>query len=188
MKMNTETNRSISNALLAGFLLLGVVLACSSGLETDKANKLVADGNAAIDEGKKFFAGAEEKKNRMLRMDISHLADARTIANEAIKAYDQAGEKAKAAAGKFEEASNLKISDKFKEYLTLKVKEFNKRSELIEAAKGIPQALIDSQSRSCFISSATAATEKGNRLNKEASDLSDQADKLQKDNPDIFKK
>jgi len=187
-KMDMKMNQQISNMLIAGLLLLGVVLACSSGFETEKANQLVAQGNSAIDEGKKFFADAEEKKNRMLRMDISHLADARTIANEAIKAYDQAGEKAKAAAGKFEEASNLKISDKFKEYLTLKVKEFNKRSELIEAAKGIPQALIDSQSRSAFVSSANAATEKGNRLNKEASDLSDQADKLQKDNPDIFKK
>ncbi len=188
MKMNTETNRSISKALLAGLLLLGVVLACSSGLETDKANKLVADGNAAIDEGKKFFAGAEEKKNRMLHTDVSHLADARTLANEAIKAYDQAEEKAKAAARKFEEASKLKLSDKYKEYLVLKVKEFNKRAELIEAARGVPQALIDSQSRSSFISSANAATEKGDRLNKEANDFSDQADKLEKDNPDIFKK
>ena len=186
--MNTDKNRSISNTLLAGLLLLGVVLACSSGFETEKANKLVAEGNAAIDEGKKFFADAEEKKNQMLRMDVAHLADARAIANEAIKTYDQAEEKAKAAAGKFEEASKLKISDKFKDYLALKVKEFNKRAELIEAAKGIPQALIDSQNRASFVSSANAATEKGNRLNKEASDFSDQADKLEKDNPDIFKK
>src|SRR5258708_2801310 len=186
--MNTKTNRSISSALLAGLLLVGAVLACSGGFETDKANKLVAEGDAAIDEGKKFFADAEEKKNRMLRMDVSHLAEARVIANEAIKAYDQAEEKAKTAAGKFEEASKLKISDKFKDYLALKVKEFNKRTELIEAAKGIPQALIDSQSRSSFVSGANAATDKGNRLNKEAEDLSGQADKLQKDNPDIFKK
>ncbi len=188
IKMNTKANRSVYTALMAGLLLLGVVLACSSGFETDKANKLVAEGNAAIDEGKKFFADAEEKKNRMLRMDVSHLADARAIANEAIKTYDRAEEKAKVAAAKFEEASKLKISDKFKEYLALKVKEFNKRAELIEGAKGIPQALIDSQSRSSFVSGANAATEKGNRLNKEASDLSDQADKLEKDNPDIFKK
>lgn len=187
-RMDMKINQSISNTLMAGLMLFGVVMSCSVGYETDKANKLVAEGNAAIDEGKKFFADAEEKKSRMLRMDVSHLADARTIANEAIKEYDQAEEKAKAAAGKFEEAGKLKISDTFKEYLTLKVKEYNKRAELIEAAKGIPQALVDSQSRSVFVSTANAATEKGNRLNKEAGDLSDQADKLEKDNPDIFKK
>jgi len=56
------------------------------------------------------------------------------------------------------------------------------------AARGIPQPLIDSQSRSAFISRANEATQKGDRLNQEASDLSDQADKIQKDNPDAFKK
>jgi predicted acylesterase/phospholipase RssA len=186
--MNMKINRSVASALLAGGLLLGVVLACGSADETDQANKLVAEGNSAIDEGKKFFKDAEEKKNQMLQTNVSQLAEARTLANEAIRGYDQAEEKAKEAAGKFEEASKLKISDKFKEYLTLKVKEFNKRAELIEAARGIPQALIDSQSRSAFISRANAATQKGDRLNQEASDLSDQADKIQKDNPDAFKK
>ena len=122
---------------MAGALLLGVVLACGSADETDQANKLVAEGNSVIDEGKKFFKDAEAKKTQMLQTDVSRLAEARTLANEAIRGYDQAEEKAKAAAGKFEEASKLKISDKFKEYLSLKVKEFNKRAELIEAARGI---------------------------------------------------
>jgi len=186
--MNTKMNQSLSSALMAGLLLFGVASECSIGYETEKANKLVAEGNAAIDEGKKYFRDAEETKNRGLHMDVSHLADARALASEAIKAYDQAEEKTKEAAGKYEEASKLKLSDVYKQYLTLKVKEYNKRSELIEAAKGIPQALIDSQSRSSFESSANAASAKAERLNKEANDLSDQADKLEKANPDIFKK
>jgi hypothetical protein len=186
--MNMKINRSVTSSLLAGIMLLGVVLACGTTDETDQANKLVAEGNSAIDEGKKFFKDAEDKKNQMLRTNVSQLAEARTLANEAIRDYDRAQEKAKQAAGKFDEASKLKISDKFKEYLTLKVKEFNKRAELIEAARGIPQALIDSQSRSAFISRANEATQKGDRLNQEASDLSDQADKIQKDNPEAFKK
>ena len=186
--MNTKRNRSVGSALMAGLLLLGVVLACGSADETDKANKLVNEGNAAINDGKKYLADAEEKKNTMLHTDVSQLAEARTIANEAVRAYDQAEEKAKEAAGKFEEASKLKISEKFKEYLALKVKEFNKRAELVEALKSAPQALIDSQSRSSFISRANAATQKAESLSKEADDLGAQADKLQKDNPDAFKK
>jgi len=165
-------------------------LACSGGSadETDKANKLVDEGNAAINEGKKFVADAEQKKDKMLHTNVSQLGEARTIANEAIRAYDQAEDKAKEAAAKFEEASKLKINDKFKEYLALKVKEFNKRAELVEALKSTPQALIDSQSRSSFISRANAATQKAERLNKDANDLEAQADKVQKDNPDSFKK
>src|SRR5438445_13386699 len=133
--MNIRANRNLYSAALAAILLCGVVLACSGGDETEKANKLVDEGNAAINEGKKFLTDAEEKKDRMLRTDVSQLAEARTIANEAIRAYDQAGQKCKDAMAKFEEASKLKINEKYKDYLALKVKEYNKRAELVETLK-----------------------------------------------------
>jgi hypothetical protein len=186
--MNVRTNQNVSNALLAGLLLLAVGLACGAGDETDKANKLVNEGNAAIEEGKKYVADGEEKKNKMLQTPVAQLAEARTLAKEAIRAYEQAEQKAKEAAGKFDEASKLKVNDKFKEYLSLKVKEFNKRAELVEALKGAPQALIDSENRASFVSHANAANQKAEGLAKEANDLEAQADKLQKDNPDTIKK
>jgi hypothetical protein len=186
--MNLRTNQNVSGAIWAGLLLLAVLLACGSSDETEKANKLVNEGNAAIDEGKKYVADGEEKKNKMLQTPVAQLADARTLAREAIRSYEQAQQKAKEAAGKFDEASKLKISDKFKEYLSLKVKEFNKRAELVEALKGAPQALIDSENRASFISHANEANQKAERLAKEADDLEAQADKLQKDNPDSIKK
>ena len=186
--MNLKTNQSLFNAFLAGLLLLGVVLACGAGDETEKANKLVNEGNAAIDEGKKYVADGEAKKNKMLQMPVAQLADARTLAREAIRAYDQAEQKAKEAAGKFDEASKLKINDKFKDYLSLKAKEYNKRAELVEALKGAPQALLDSENRATFVSHANEANQKAEDLAKEANDLEAQADKLQKDNPDSIKK
>src|SRR5689334_5392124 len=186
--MSRNKNQTVSNALLAGLLLLGVVLACGSGDETEKANKLVNEGNAAIEEGKKHVTDGEQKKNKMLQMPVAQLADARSLAKEAIRDYDQAEQKAKEAAGKFDEASKLKVNDKFKEYLSLKVKEFNKRAELVEALKGAPQALIDSENRASFITHANEANQKAERLAKEADDLEAQADKLQKDNPDSIKK
>ncbi len=186
--MNLRTNQNIYGSLLAALLFIGVVLACSSGDETEKANKLVNEGNAAIEEGKKFVADGEEKKNKMLQTPVAQLAEARTLAKEAIRAYEQAEQKAKEAAGKFDEATKLKIGDKFKEYLSVKVKEFNKRAELVEALKGAPQALIDSENRASFISHANEANQKAEQLAKEANELEAQADKLQKDNPDSIKK
>ena len=186
--MNLRTNQSVSGALLAGLLLLGIVLACSLGDETDKANKLVNEGNAAIAEGKKYVADGEEKKSKMLQMPVAQLADARNLARDAVRSYEQAEQKAKEAAGKFDEASKLKIGDKFKEYLSVKAKEFNKRAELVEALKGAPQALIDSENRASFISHANEANQKAEKLAKEADDLEAQADKLQRDNPDSIKK
>lgn len=175
------------SAFLALLLLIAAVIACSSGNETDKANKLVDEGNAAVTEAKKHITEAEELKDKMLKTDVSELAEARSTAKDAITAYDKAKDKCKEAAAKYDEASRLKLNDKFKEYLALKVKEYNKRVELIDTAKGIPQALIDSESREGWIKKASDVTEKVNKLSKEADDLGAQAEKLEKDNKDIFK-
>ena len=183
-----RTNQSTGRSIAAASLFLGVVLACGSTDETEKANKLVNEGNAAITEGKQHASNADEKKNKMLQTNVAQLGEARTLANEAIREYDQAIAKAKEAAGKFDEASKLQINDKYKDYLNLKTKEYNKRAELIETLKSIPQALIDSQNRQSFISRANEATQNAERISKEASDLEAQADKVQSDNPTIIKK
>ena len=179
--------RSYASTFMALFVLVAAVLACSSANETEKANKLGDEGNAAVEEGKKFYVDAEAKKQQMLETKVSQLAEARTLAKEAIAAYDKAEDKCKEAAKKYDEASKLKISDKFKEYLILKVKEYNKRAEMVATAKGTPQALIESTNRSSFIIRANSNNSKVDQLYKEAEDIGAQADKLQKDNPNIFK-
>lgn len=185
MKMNNKRYSSLGLGLL---FLVAAVLACSSlGDETDKANKLVDEGNAAVQEAKKSITEAEEKRQAMLHTKVSELAEARTIAKEVIAAYDKAEDKCKEASRKYDEASKLKIKDKFREYLTLKVQEYNKRAELIETAKGTPQALLDSESRASFVTRANATNEKVDKMTKDADDLGAQAEKLQKDNADIFK-
>ncbi len=176
------------NAFLALSLLILVVLACSSGgNETEKANKLVDEGNAAVQEAKKSISEAEDLKQKMLHTDVSQLAEARATAKDAIAAYEKAEAKCKDAAAKYDEASRLKLNDKFKEYLSLKVKEYNKRGEMVATAKGVPQALIDSESREGWIKKANDVNDKVDKLRQEADDIAAQADKIQKDNPDIFK-
>jgi len=175
------------NGLVALFLLLAAVSACRTGKETDNANKLVDEGNAAVQEAKKHITEAEQLKQKMLSTDVSHLNEARSTAKEAIAAYESAEAKCKEAAAKYDEASRLKLNDKFKEYLVLKVKEYNKRAELVQTAKGVPQALIDSESRQGWINKANSVNAKVDQLSKEADDIASQADKIQKDNPDIFK-
>lgn len=169
-------------------LLVTAVLACSSGgNETEKANKLVDEGNAAVQETKKDITEAESLKQKMLNTDVSHLADARATAKDVIAAYEKAEAKCKEAASKYDEASRMKLNDKFKEYLALKVKEYNKRAEMVAMAKGVPQALIDSESREGWVNKANEVNGKVDKLRQEADDIGAQADKIQKDNPDIFK-
>jgi len=182
-------NQGHSTAVVALLLLVAVVLACNKtgADETAAANKLVTEGNAAVQEGRKYVAAAGEKLDQMMKTPVSKLKEARVTAAEAIEAYDQAKGKCKEASKKFEEASRLKIKDRFREYLTLKAKEFDKRAELLETAKGTPQALIDAKNRVSFASVAKANNERVDRLTKEADDLAAQADKLQKENPDSIK-
>ena len=183
------TNPRNSDSLLALFLLLAAVVACStsSNNEVAKANKLVDEGNAAVEQGKKFVLEAEEKKNAMMQMNVRRIAEARVAAAQAIAAYDKAAEKCKEAAQKYDEASRLKISEKFKQYLILKVKEYNKRAELVEVAKDTPQALIESTNRSSFVIRVNSNNEKVDKLSKEADELASQSDKLQKESPGDFK-
>ena len=186
--MNMKMNPSHSSMFMALILLVAAVLACSGsiGNETEKANKLVTEGNAAVQEANKFVTDAEEKKDQMLKTEISEIAEARTLAKESIAAYDKAKDKCKEAAKKYDDASKLRINDKFKEYLTLKVKEYNKRAEVAETAKGTPQALIDSENQKSFVARANANNEKVDALGKEAEELASQSAKLEKENPKIF--
>jgi hypothetical protein len=184
-----RANRRTWSELVAATLLLSVILACSigGGDETAKANKLVTEGNADIREARKVLADAEDKKSAMLRTNVSRLAEARALAKDAIRLYDESQAKAKEGAAKYEEASKLKINDKFREYLTLKTKEYDKRIELVEALKLTPQSLIDGDSQASFAIKTKAANQKVEVLKKEADDLSAEAEKLYKDNPDSFK-
>jgi hypothetical protein len=191
--MKTETkHRRLTSGIMALTLMSAAVLACSFGDETDKANKLVDEGNSAVQEVKTNVLEANEIKDKMIRAETSIKTDAdleraRSLAKDAVAAYAKAAQKCSEVSKKYDEASNLKINDKFKEYLTLKVREWKQRTELIETAKGIPQALIDSSDRAGFETKVKATDEKIDKLSTDADALSGQADKLQSDNKDIFK-
>lgn len=181
--------RNTWSGLIAAIFLFSVVLACHVGNvdETAKANKLVTEGNKVIREARKLLSDAEDKKSAMLRTNVSRLAEARTLAKDALRLYDESEGKAKEGSAKYEEASKLKINDKFREYLMLKKKEYDKRLELVDALKLTPQALIDSDSQQIFTNRMKAANQKVELLKKEADDLTAQAEKLYTDNPDSFK-
>jgi len=184
-----KLNNPRTNGVVALLLLVAAVLACNrgGGKETEKANKLVNEGNTAVQDAKKYVTDAETKKDQMMKTPLSRLAEARVIAAGAIADYDRASEKAKAAAAKYDEASRLNINDKFREYLVLKAKEYNKRADLVNTAKDTPQALIESTNKSSFANRVASNNAKVDALAKEAQALADQADKLVKDNPNIFK-
>lgn len=170
--MYSQTKR---NALLALAVLLTFLLACSAlSDETDKANKLVAEGNTAITEGNKLATDADAKGDK-------------ASAQEAIDTLTKAAAKYREAGTKFDEASKLKINDKFKEYLSLKSQEFNKRAELMEVAKKNSQAMLDSTDPEALMTKVQENKSQVEKLDKEAKDLEAKAEKIRTDNKDLIK-
>lgn len=187
--MNPHTKR---NALLALTLMIGLLLACSgAGDETDKANKLVAEANTAIEAGNKLAVEAGRKNDRIFdEIKTDSFAEDRerlgSTIKEAIDGFTQSADKFREAARKFDEASKFKINDKFKEYLVLKSQEFNKNAEQMEAARAMPQAVQDSEDGEALARRIKENKERYDKLSKEAKDLSDKAEKVRAENKDKF--
>jgi len=180
--------------VFAIFMLLLIGLACSGsfGDETTKANVLVDDANKFVTTANESVtkvgtkADELEKKIDAIKGDAD-LKSARDFGKELMPLYDSMSENFKKASDKFDEASKVKIQEKHKEYLETKAKEMKLRSEYALELKKIPQALIDSDGEKAFRDASGKIAENVNKMTKEAKELSDKADKIQKDNPDVMK-
>jgi len=192
--MNPRTKRHpLPQILLALTVLINLLSACGSsgGDETAKANQLIAEANTAIDAGN-VSAVAASKKNDWIFQEIRDTTFAddkvrlKSAARETIDGFTQSAAKFREAARKFEEASNLRVNDKFKEYLLLKSQEFNRNAEKMEVAAAIPQAVLDSDTIETLRQKFDENKTRYEQLEKEGKDLADRADKVRAENKDQF--
>jgi FtsZ-binding cell division protein ZapB len=192
--MHPRTKRHpLPGLLLALTLLINLSSACSSlsADDTEKANRLIAEANTAIDAGN-VSAVAASKKNDWIFQEIRDTTFAddkvrlKAAITETIDGFNQGAAKFREAARKFEEASRLRINDKFKEYLALKSQEFNRNAEKMEAAAAIPQAVLDSDTIETLKQKFDENKTRYEQLEKEAKDLADRADKVRAENKDQF--
>lgn len=163
------------NAFVALALMLTFVLACSAfSDETEKANKLVGEGNTAINEGNKLATDADSKSDK-------------ATAQESIDLLTKSAAKYREASKKFDEASKLKIKDKFKEYLSLKSQEFAKRAEIMDVARKSSQDMLASEDMESLTAKVQEHKTQHEKLSKEAKDLEDKAEKIRTENKDLIK-
>jgi hypothetical protein len=177
--------------LLTMIVLASLLSACTV-YETDKANKFVDEANVAITDANDKLEKGNGKLVELEKAvpDIEtdeDLEKARGLAKESIPMLEKARDQYKAASGKFEDASKLKLQDKFKEYLDLKAKEMKKRSEIADQMLGEPQALIKSDSKQEYQKLVEELVAKIKVLRTDAEDLATKAEKIISDNKEIFK-
>ena len=177
----------------AGLFLL--VLSLVGCMETGKANELVDVGNKSVDEANKASTDAANKFSELFSQanitDFPENRDAlKSKVAETAGLFDKSIASLKTAADKFEEASKLKVDDKFKEYLTTMAQSYRKKADVNESAKKMVLLLGDTSidGPEGLVSKMQPLKEQNDKLKKEQSDLEAKAQKIQTDNPSIFKK
>ncbi len=178
------------NLLILAFAIVAFGLACSQNQQ--KANGLVDEANKFIGEAKTAQETADKKYNEVIDKVNGEFPEGRdaykATVQEAIDNYDKASKKVTDAANKFDEASKIDTTDKYKTYLTAKTNENKKRAEWLMAFKERAQAILDAGSFDELKTKIDALTAKINSIDKEASKFGDEAKKIETDNPEIFKK
>ena len=182
------------SAFVALLLLVAVVLACNFKNDLDQANKLVSEANDELKKVKKIQDDSETKiKELKNALDTKNVDGVKGALGDLIKMIDDGLGYGRTAADKVEEASKLKVDDVFKKYLDLKAQSFRTQIEAFEARKKAAKIFQEAYGSNdqTKINKAKEDFNKENdkykRLLDEARDRSDEADKLQRENPDKIK-
>ncbi|MEW6127199.1 MAG: hypothetical protein AB1757_09180 [Acidobacteriota bacterium] len=179
------------SALTPFMLAFAFTLACNS-YEIDKANKLVDATNVLIETANKNADEAGTKLGDMNSKvgaveEEDQLEALRAQAKEIIPLMEKARDGYKDAAAKFDEASKLKLPEKYKEYLSAKAQELKKRADSTDAAIGQPKAMQEIKSPEEYQPKAQAVVDKMQAASKEADDFKAKAEKIYQENKALFK-
>ncbi len=172
---------------------ISLSMACDGG-QTDEANKLVNEGNTFIDKSKATDSKIGSLSKELLgenwvnaEDNVKYVADNKAKFDELV-GLDEQNEKAMTeAAGKFDQASKLKVDDKFKEYLGLKSQEFKKLAEKYKSEATFLKSLLAEKDSDKAGKLSEDYAKKSAEIMKEAADITAKAEKIMKDNPTLFK-
>jgi hypothetical protein len=169
----------------------GFTVACNS-YEIEKSNSLLDSTNSILDTANK---NADEAAKQLGDINSKLGAVEEEAELEAVQAQaktiiplmEKSRDGYKDAAAKFEEASKLKLPEKYAEYLVARAQELKKRAESMDAAIGQPKAMQEIKSPEEYQPKAQAVVAKMQVALKEADDFKAKADKIHQENKSLFK-
>ncbi len=177
---------------LAIFVFITIV-SCSFGNQTEKANEYIDKANEKIDSYNELDEDAEEIGGKY---DV--LEDTPEGHQEAIKLTDQLDKIVEDQKDELEEAkdnykkiSDLNVSDEFKKYVEMEIDVVDSLLELAdknsESVKGLKELFQKISEENSTESELKALNDKVFKLNQEAEDIADEADKLKDKALDYYK-
>jgi chromosome segregation ATPase len=155
--------------------------------QTKEANKLQEEADQLASKVEEAYNQATQKEDAI---KAEKKAKTRQQLNDEETAiFDQAITDAKAAADKYDQASKLKVDEKYKQYLDLRAQLMRKEGAHLTALKELPTARKDTsrQGQKTLRDKQADIKTRSDKLKKEVDDLKVQAEKMQKENGDKFK-
>ena len=190
--MLTGPTRKLAFALM--FVMILVAPGCKYfSRENDDQLK---EANEIADEADSLAAKVNDaqsqaaKKEDDIKAEKKDKARIKKLNDEAGTLYDQGSEDAGQAADKYEQASKLKVDEKYQEYLKLRAQQLRKQGAYLAALKEASPARADPKLKpgtKAYRDRIAEAKSRADRLKKETDEFKQQADKIQKENGDKFK-
>lgn len=186
--------RNIVRVCVLVVVLISLAVSAWSFFGTRSANKLVDEGNVAVDAGNALVTQAGEKYTALF--SVENLTDypgnrerLKNPAQETADLFGQASQQYRLAAAKYDEATQQNVDKVVAEYWSLKVQEYRKFADAKDVYRGIPLLLLDETVADVeeLGRRITAITAQAETLDAEVAQLTTQADKLREDHQDDFK-
>jgi hypothetical protein len=169
------------------FAMLCLATGCGAGVvdQTEQANKLVDEMNRLNATGELLSKQAAAKEEELVGRDAEKEGDEiHALAEEQVALYKQAADFYREAAGKAEEASRLKLSDWFKNYLALKGQMFRKLAEVMDAGREGAEVWVNEREMEVIAQKRDQLGERAETLTKEVQEISSRVKQIEEEHKD----
>jgi hypothetical protein len=184
--------KHISIVLLA--LSLCLIVACGLGDQTEEANKLVDEANVLISKSNELSPKSNKLFTELLGDNLTKVEDLVEYKEENKAKFaelttlsDQIDKLGSETIEKFEQASKLKLDEKYKDYLIIKIQELRKRSEGDKLTTPFVKTFLDTKEVGKINKQIEDYNKKTSDIGNEADELMKKADQIVKDNPNTIK-
>jgi len=180
------------------FVLVSAVslgIACGLGEQTEEANRLVDEANVVIEKNNELIEKTDGIFMDLFGDNLTAVKDFKaykeknkTKFDEVIKITGQIEKQDAEVTDKFQQASRLKLNEKYKEYLNIKIQEMQKRTDSHKLVVPFVKKFLETND----VDEINVLIENYNNesaaFNKEVDELSDKGTQIEKENPNVIKK
>jgi len=181
-------------------VLIGLSLAGDINAQMVKANKLLDEPNVITKKQNELIVKATELFNELFHDNLAKAEDIETYEDvkaykeknkskfdELISFYGQIERLAAESIDKYEQILKLKLPEKYKEYMDIKIQEFKKRADGHKLVAPFIKEFLQTNDVDKLIKVMEDFNRQTADIIKEAAKLSEKAGQIAKDNPKVIK-